>query len=82
MPAGSRGRRHVENVQEEIFVVLDGTPTLRLGEPGELVVLPHGSITVVEPGTPLQLLNDGPGDAVVLVVGAPPVERQAEYLPD
>lgn len=82
MPAGSRGRRHVEKVQEELFVVLDGMPTLRLGEPAESIVLPAGSVAVVEPGTAQQLLNDGNEDAVVLIVGAPPVEGQAEYLPE
>lgn len=82
MPAGSRGRRHLEKVQEELFVVLGGIPTLRLGEPAESIVLPAGSVAIVEPGTALQLLNDGDEDAVVLIVGAPPVEGQAEYLPE
>jgi quercetin dioxygenase-like cupin family protein len=82
MPAGTRGRRHRELVQEELLVVLAGTATLRLGEPGEPVELPHGSIAVVEPKTALQLLNEGSEDAVVLIVGAPPVQGEAEYLPD
>ena|SRR5687767_3082845 len=82
MPAGSRGRRHRELVQEELFVVLEGTATLVLGEPGEPVELPQGSIAVVEPHVPLQLLNDADEDAVVLIVGAPPAQGQAEYLPD
>lgn len=82
MPAGSRGRRHRELVQEELFVVLEGTATLVLGEPGEPVELPQGSIAVVEPYVPLQLLNDADEDAVVLIVGAPPVQGQGEYLPD
>jgi uncharacterized cupin superfamily protein len=33
LPPGSRGRRHVERLQEEAFVVLDGTATLALGDP-------------------------------------------------
>jgi hypothetical protein len=37
---------------------------------------------VVQVQTPLQLTNEGPHDAVVLVVGAPPVTGEAEYLPD
>jgi len=80
LPAGSRGRRHREVVQEELFVVLEGTATLLLGEPGEPVELPQGSIAVVQRLTPLQLLNDGDEDAVVLIVGAPPVQGKAEYL--
>ena len=82
LPAGSRGRRHVEHVQEEVFVALEGTPTLALGEPAERVELPSGSVAVVEPRTPIQVLNEGTDDAVVLIVGAPPVTGQGEYLPD
>jgi quercetin dioxygenase-like cupin family protein len=82
MPSGSRGRRHRELAQEELFVVLEGTATLLLGESGEPVELPQGSIAVVEPHTPLQLVNDGNENAVVLIVGAPAVQGQVEYLPD
>lgn len=82
MPTGSRGSRHRELVQEELFVVLEGTATLVLGEPGEPVELPPGSVTVVPPHTPLQLVNDGPDDAIVLIVGAPPEQGKAEYLSD
>jgi mannose-6-phosphate isomerase-like protein (cupin superfamily) len=82
LPAGARGRRHRELIQEELFVALEGTATLRLGEDGEPVALPAGSVAVVQAQTPLQLTNEGPHDAVVLVVGAPPVTGEAEYLPD
>lgn len=82
LPPGARGRRHRELVQEEVFVALSGTAMLRLGEPSERVELPQGSIAVVEPHTPLQLVNDGDVDAVVLIVGAPPVQGESEYLPD
>jgi quercetin dioxygenase-like cupin family protein len=82
MPAGARGRRHRELVQEELFVVLEGTATLMLGEPAEPVELPSGSLAVVESQTAVQLVNDGGGDAVVLIVGAPPVQGEADYLPD
>lgn len=82
LPSGTSVRRHLEKVQEEIFVVLEGTATIRLGEPAEAIELPRGSIAIVEPGTPVQLRNDGEDEIVVLVVGAPPVEGQAEYLPE
>ena len=82
LPAGTNVRRHLEKVQEEIFVVLEGTATIRLGEPAEAIELPRGSIAIVQPGTPIQLRNDGDAEIVVLVVGAPPVEGQAEYLPE
>ena len=32
-PPGARGKRHADKVQEEVFVVLDGTLTVDLGEP-------------------------------------------------
>jgi uncharacterized cupin superfamily protein len=82
LPPGTRGRRHAERVQEEVFVVLDGTATLALGDPAERVELASGSIAVVEPGTAIQVLNDGAVDARVLIVGAPPVGGEADYLPD
>jgi mannose-6-phosphate isomerase-like protein (cupin superfamily) len=82
VPAGSRGRRHAERVQEELFAVLDGRATLALGEPAERVELPAGSIAVVEPGTPLQVLNESDAELTILIVGAPPVTGEADYFPD
>jgi quercetin dioxygenase-like cupin family protein len=82
MPPRARGRRHRELVQEELFVVLEGTATLRLGDPPEPVELRQGSVAVVEPRTAVQVANESDDDAVVLIVGAPPVQGQAEYLPD
>jgi quercetin dioxygenase-like cupin family protein len=81
-PAGSRGRRHAEHVQEEVFVVLGGRLTLFLGEPAEPVDLETGSLAVVEPGTPIQVANRGDEDATVFIVGAPPDQGGADYLPD
>jgi uncharacterized cupin superfamily protein len=82
LPPGARGRRHAERVQEELFVVLEGTATLALGDPPEMRELPAGSIAAVQPGTAIQMRNEGADDAVVLIVGAPPETGQAEYLPD
>jgi quercetin dioxygenase-like cupin family protein len=82
MPAGSRGRRHVERLQEEVFVVLDGTATLALGDPPEGVELPSGSIAVVEPDTAIQVRNESDSETTILIVGAPPIEGKADYLPD
>jgi quercetin dioxygenase-like cupin family protein len=80
MPPSTRGRRHREKTQEEIFVSLQGAATLLLGEPPISVELTPGSIALVKPGTPVQLANDGGEDAVVLIVGAPPTVGDAEYL--
>jgi mannose-6-phosphate isomerase-like protein (cupin superfamily) len=82
LPPGSRGRRHAERVQEEMFVVLEGTVTLALGDPPEMTELSRSSIAVVEPGTAIQVRNEGQAEAVVLIVGAPPETGQADYLPD
>jgi uncharacterized cupin superfamily protein len=82
LPPGSRGRRHAERVQEELFVVLEGTVTLALGDPPEMTELSRGSIAVVEPGTAIQVRNEGAEQAEVLIVGAPPETGQADYLPD
>jgi uncharacterized cupin superfamily protein len=82
LPPGSMGRRHAERVQEELFVALDGTATLALGDPAERVELPAGSLAVVEPGTALQVRNESEAEATILIVGAPPVTGEADYLPD
>ncbi len=82
LPPGVCNRRHLEHVQEEMFVVLEGTATLLLGEPPERVELPRGSVAVVESETGLQLRNESDAEIVVLAVGAPPEQGQAEVLPD
>jgi len=82
LPPGVRGARHLERVQEEIFIVLEGTATLLLGDPPERVELPCGSVAVVETETALQLRNESDAEIVVLIVGAPPEQGRAEYLPD
>jgi quercetin dioxygenase-like cupin family protein len=81
-PPGTRGRRHSEPVQEEVFVVLEGRATLFLGDPAEAVELAAGSVAVVEPGTAIQVANRSGEDATVFIVGAPPVMGEADYLPD
>jgi uncharacterized cupin superfamily protein len=83
LPPGTSGRRHAERLQEEIFVVLEGTATMALGDPPRRVELPAGSAVIVKPGTPVQQRNDSARDAVILAIGAPREEPgNAEYLPD
>ena len=79
---GSRGRRHKDPVQEEVFVVVDGEMTAYLGEPPERVQLPAGSVLAVQPDTALQLRNESDGDAHLFIYGAPPEHGEAEFLPD
>jgi quercetin dioxygenase-like cupin family protein len=79
-PPGTRGRRHLERVQEEVFVVLKGTLTMLLGDHAERFELPPESVVAVEPGTPLQLRNDTDEEAVVFIYGAPPQAGSGELL--
>jgi len=81
-PPGTRGRRHADKVQEEVFVVLSGTLTMHLGDPPERVELPPESIVAVEPGTALQLRNDGADEAVVFIYGAPAEQGGADFFED
>lgn len=81
-PPHTRGRRHKELAQEEVFVVLEGTLTMLLGDPPERFDLPPRSVASVEPGTGIQMRNESNREVVVFVYGAPPVAGQAEYLDD
>ena len=81
-PAGARGKRHADKAQEEVFVVLDGTLTVDLGDPPERHVLERGSVVVVQPGTILQLRNAGDEELVLFIYGAPPVSEGADFFDD
>lgn len=85
-PPGARGRRHRDPLQEEVFVVVEGTLTVDLGEPPERHVLERGSVVVVRPGTILQLRNQGDVDLVLFIYGAPPERAETvetfEDVPD
>ena len=81
-PPGARGKRHLDNAQEEVFVVLDGTLTVDLGEPPERHEVPRGGVLVVERGTILQLRNTGAQELVLFIYGAPPVTGRGEFFPD
>jgi len=47
-----------------------------------MVEVPTGSVVVVPVGTPIQLVNEGDRDSLVLIVGAPPTLSPGKYLPD
>ena len=80
--AGAKGRRHRDPVQEEVFVVLEGSMTAYLGDPPERVELATGTVLAVQPGTPLQLRNESAADARLFIYGAPPEHGETEFLPD
>jgi uncharacterized cupin superfamily protein len=82
LPPHSRGRRHVEHAQEEVFVVLDGTLTILLGDPPERVELGPQSVVAVKTGTAIQLRNESDAELTLFAYGAPPVPGRAEILDD
>jgi len=82
LPPGSRGRRHAELAQEELFFVVSGTLTMLLGDPPDRVEVSPGEIVVVKPGTGIQLHNTREADVVVFAYGAPPVAGEVDYLDD
>jgi mannose-6-phosphate isomerase-like protein (cupin superfamily) len=81
-PPGARGKRHRDLAQEEVFVVLDGTLTVDLGEPPERREVPRGGVLAVERGTILQLRNAGSEELLLFIYGAPPETGKAEFFDD
>ncbi len=82
-PPGAVGRRHVDPIQEEVFVVLAGTLTVHLGEGDapERHELAAGSVLAVRPGTALQLSNRGEEELRLFIYGAPPERGETTFLP-
>ena len=81
-PAGAVGRRHIDPVQEEVFVVIEGTLTIQMGEGDEPEQheLATGSVLVVQPGTALQLSNRHEDELRLFIVGAPPERGETVFL--
>jgi mannose-6-phosphate isomerase-like protein (cupin superfamily) len=81
-PPGTRGRRHADKVQEEVFVVIAGRLTMLLGDPAERVDVGPESVVAVEPGTPLQVRNETDEELVLYIYGAPPEQEGADFFDD
>ena len=81
-PARTRGRRHLDPDQEEVFVPLRGTLTMLLGDPWERVDVSPGGVIAVHPGTPMQARNETDEDVVFLAYGAPTDHGNAVFLDD
>jgi uncharacterized cupin superfamily protein len=62
-----RGRIHVHEHQEEVYLVLEGE--LTIGIEGEEHTLPRGGVIRVGPSTRRQLLNRGTTTLTVLALG-------------
>ena len=81
-PPATRGRRHADKAQEEVFVVISGTLTMLLGDPPERVDVGPQSVVAVEPTTPLQVRNEGGEELVLYIYGAPPEQGGADFFDD
>jgi len=81
-PVGTRGRRHADKAQEEVFVVISGRLTMLLGDPPERIDVGPQSVVAVEPGTPLQARNEGDEELVLYIYGAPPEQGGADFFDD
>jgi mannose-6-phosphate isomerase-like protein (cupin superfamily) len=81
-PVGTRGRRHADKAQEEVFVVISGALTMLLGDPPERIDVGPESVVAVEPGTPLQVRNEGGEELVLYIYGAPPDQEGADFFDD
>lgn len=66
---GQASTRHRHRVTTEMYVLLEGTGRIRVGE--HLETLAPMSSLLVEPGEVRQLFNDTDSDQLWLVVGAP-----------
>ena len=81
-PPSTRGRRHADHAQEEVFVVTSGSLTMLLGDPPDRVDVGPQSVVAVEPMTPLQVRNEGNEELVLYIYGAPPEQAGADFFDD
>jgi mannose-6-phosphate isomerase-like protein (cupin superfamily) len=67
---GEASTKHRHQTQEELYVVLEGTGRMRVGD--ELLTLePHSSV-IVSPEETRQIFNDTEAESLWLIAGAPP----------
>jgi quercetin dioxygenase-like cupin family protein len=66
---GQASTKHRHMTQTELYVVLEGTGRIRIGD--EAHALERLSSVLVEPDVVRQIFNDTPQDALWLVAGAP-----------
>ena len=78
IPPGERIPEHDETArdQEELFLVLEGTPSLVVD--GREIEAPAGTFARVDPEVPRPVVNHGDEPAGVLIVSAP---RTSGYQP-
>ena len=66
---GQHSTKHRHRTTEELYVMLEGTGRLRIGD--EVLTLERLDAVLVDPGTVRQPFNDTDSDQLWLVVGAP-----------
>lgn len=79
-PPHTKGRRHADHAQEEVFVVMSGTLTMLLGDPPDRVDVGPQGVVAVEPMTPLQVRNETDEELLLFIYGAPPVDGGADFF--
>jgi mannose-6-phosphate isomerase-like protein (cupin superfamily) len=67
---GEASTKHRHETQEELYVVLEGTGRMRVGE--ELLTLEPRSSVIVAPDEIRQIFNDTEAESLWLIAGAPP----------
>jgi quercetin dioxygenase-like cupin family protein len=79
---GQASTKHRHPSQTELYVVLEGTGRMRIGD--DVHTLAPLSTVLVEPDVVRQIFNDTDADALWLVVGAPPetVTSTLEMTPE
>ena len=81
-PPHSRGRRHIDPDQEEVFVPLRGTLTILLEDPPQRIDVAPGGLVAVHSGTPMQVRNEGDEELLFFAYGAPAVHGNATFVDD
>ena len=71
---GSYGHRH--KTQEEIYFIASGTLQFKLED--EVIDVPAGTVVRVAPEVARSVWNQGPGDAVVIVVSTKSEDPRAD----
>jgi mannose-6-phosphate isomerase-like protein (cupin superfamily) len=68
LPAGEGNRPHYHDEQDELYFVHQGQAVFDF--PDDRIEVGPGGLVHVEAATPRRVTNPGPGDLVMLVVGA------------
>ena len=63
---------HAHEAQWEMFVILSGTGTVRLGTEGQTLAVRAGSVVLHPPGEAHQLINDGAEELVFYIIADNP----------